>query len=108
MQSIYTEPKYVVRWRAGEFFPAGQVFDPLSLKMQSEYIFTLAQQGKVFMAGPFADGSGAMTIFNIDDEAEILSIINNNPAVVSKIVAADYVLWKPIDWQKFGEATKPV
>lgn len=44
-----------------------------------EYLTSLKQQGKLWMAGPFVDDSGALIIYETDSEDEARQIIKADP-----------------------------
>jgi uncharacterized protein len=102
--TIHTAPydtlKFVVNWLPGEDFPDGWKFNVATMADQVEYIKMQVKKGKVFAAGPFEDETGAMTIFNVDNEIEMREIIANNPAVIKKIVKAEYRAWRPVKWHE--------
>jgi uncharacterized protein len=43
------------------------------------YMSRLNAEGKVVMAGPFGDGSGAMVVFRVDEEAEVRRLVDVDP-----------------------------
>jgi len=43
------------------------------------YMTRLHDAGKVLLAGPFEDGSGAMVIFHVSDEAEARRLVEEDP-----------------------------
>ena len=62
-----------------------------------EYLRALLEQGKLFMAGPWSDDSGAIIIYEAEDEAEVRAILAADPysdAAVYSIVALRE--WRPI------------
>ena len=55
-----------------------------------EYLRALLERGKLFMAGPWDDDSGAMIIYEAVDEAEVQAILAADPyteAAVYSVVA---------------------
>ncbi len=44
-----------------------------------EYLASLKEAGKLVEAGPFADESGALLIYNVADEAEMRDILAKDP-----------------------------
>lgn len=44
-----------------------------------DYVAGLRERGEVLMAGPFADDSGAMIIYNCADEAAVAQRIADDP-----------------------------
>jgi uncharacterized protein YciI len=44
-----------------------------------EYLASLKAQGKLVAAGPFIDDSGALIIYEAEDEEEVIAIIEHDP-----------------------------
>ncbi len=52
-----------------------------------EYLHEQVAQGKLLMAGPFADDSGGLIIFEAGDEAEVAAIMANDPFTTNGVFA---------------------
>ncbi len=52
-----------------------------------EYLREQVAQGKLLMAGPFADESGGLIIFEAEDDAEVGEIIANDPFTTEGVFA---------------------
>lgn len=52
-----------------------------------EHLHALAAQGKLLMAGPFADESGGLIIFEAEDEAEVAGFMANDPFTTEGVFA---------------------
>ncbi len=63
-----------------------------------EYINLLYSVGIVLMAGPFADGSGGMTIVQFASLAEAETLMAADPAVRDGVLRPDIREWRPIAW----------
>jgi uncharacterized protein YciI len=62
-----------------------------------EYLRALLDEGKLFMAGPWGDDSGAVIIYEVADEAAARALLDADPyseADVYSIVALRE--WRPI------------
>lgn len=62
-----------------------------------EYLTSLRAAGKLLSAGPFADQSGALLIYDVADEAEVRDILEKDPytpADVYEIAALNE--WQPL------------
>ncbi|WP_427385419.1 YciI family protein [Janibacter sp. G56] len=61
------------------------------------YMNRLHAEGKVVLAGPIGDGSGAMVIFRAADEAEVQGLVAADPYTVQG-VSADATIrpWKVV------------
>jgi uncharacterized protein YciI len=55
------------------------------------YMQSLNSEGKVVLAGPVGDGSGAMVVLHVDSEDEAQTIVKGDPYTVAG-VGADHVL----------------
>jgi len=100
--NVYDSIKFVVTWLPGENFPVGDTFNVVTMREHANYIKSKFVAGKVLMAGPYVDGSSAMTIFDVQEEQEIINIINQNPACIKGIVKGIYKAWKPVKWIEFS------
>lgn len=65
------------------------------------FIHQLYRQGKVTMAGPFADGTGGLTIMMAESEAEARELIEQDPDVIRGIIRPEIRPWFPIDWEEY-------
>lgn len=62
-----------------------------------EYLTSLRESGKLVTAGPFADQSGALLLYDVADEAELREILARDPytpADVYELVALHE--WQPL------------
>ncbi|HET6298589.1 MAG TPA: muconolactone Delta-isomerase family protein [Kribbella sp.] len=62
-----------------------------------DYLTSLKEAGKLVTAGPFADQTGALLIYDVADEAELRDILAKDPytpADVYEIAALDE--WQPL------------
>jgi uncharacterized protein YciI len=55
------------------------------------YVQSLLEEGKVVLAGPVGDGSGAMMVLKVGSEAEARRIVDGDPYTAAG-VGADHVL----------------
>lgn len=52
-----------------------------------EYLNEMVTHGKLLMAGPFADESGGLIIFEANDEAEVYAIMAKDPFTTGGVFA---------------------
>ena len=52
-----------------------------------EYLRGLLEAGKLVESGPFADGSGALMIYEVDDLAAAQEQLANDPYAINGIIA---------------------
>lgn len=62
------------------------------------YLQGLFEQGKITMAGPFADGSGGMVIYHVADEREAEGYAKADPAVTSGARHYRLQVFKPLEF----------
>lgn len=63
-----------------------------------EYIARLFEEGKILAAGPFADGTGGLFIYEARDEAEARKLAGEDPyASTGALASATLELWKPVN-----------
>jgi uncharacterized protein YciI len=60
-----------------------------------EYLFALKDAGKLVTAGPFADQTGAILIYNVADEAELRDILAKDPYTTADV----YEIITLTEWQ---------
>jgi uncharacterized protein YciI len=62
-----------------------------------EYLTTLHAQGRLVTAGPWADDTGALLIYEVADEAELREILAADPYTPADVYdIAELREWKPI------------
>lgn len=59
-----------------------------------DYLNQLAEQGKIFAKGPFADGSGGMVVYIADSYEEAKEMAEKDPYVVNGVRRLDLREWK--------------
>jgi len=96
---------YLVVYRPGENWRAGQHLEAQPLHDHGRYMLALHRQGTLRHAGRFADGSGGAAVFAAADDAAAASVVEKDPAVISKVFAYDLRRWVWVDWDKLRPAT---
>ncbi len=61
------------------------------------YISELYNQGKVFMAGPYEDGSGGLVIYECASVQEANELASQDPAVTSGARTVVVHSWSPLN-----------
>ena len=59
--------------------PDGARLRPTVRERHLAYWRPLSERGKVFVAGPFTDGSGSLVVFEMDAEADALAFAQSDP-----------------------------
>lgn len=96
---------YLVVYRPGENWLAGQPLEAQPLRDHGRYMLALHRQGTLRHAGRFADGSGGAAVFAAADDAAAALVVEKDPAVTSKVFAYDLRRWIWVDWSKLRPAT---
>jgi uncharacterized protein YciI len=96
---------YLVVYRPGEKWLAGQPLEAQPLREHGRYMLSLHREGTLRYAGRFADGSGGAAVFAAPDDAAANLIVEKDPAVISKVFAYDLRRWLRVDWEKLRPAT---
>ena len=62
-----------------------------------EYLHALKDAGKLVTAGPFADQTGALLIYDVADEAELRDILAKDPYTAADVYEiATLTEWQPL------------
>jgi uncharacterized protein YciI len=94
------ETVYLVVYRPGEKWLAGQPLEAQPLREHGRYMLSLHREGTLRFAGRFEDGSGGAAVFAAADDAAATAVVEKDPAVVSKVFAYDLRRWLRVDWEK--------
>lgn len=86
-----SQDRYVVMMTHG---PKWQSGSEKQLDAHIKYWTTLSEQGKVFLGGPFADGSGGMSVLQSVSKEEAEKIAKEDPAVQSGLLKAEVKPWR--------------
>jgi uncharacterized protein len=69
-----------------------------------EYLATLHASGRLVSAGPWADETGAMLLYDVADEGELRDVIDKDPYTPAEVVEITAVReWRPLF--PFGSAS---
>lgn len=62
-----------------------------------EYLTSLHADGKLLTAGPWADQTGALLVYDVADEAELREILANDPYTAADVYEiATLKEWQPL------------
>ncbi|MEU4293884.1 muconolactone Delta-isomerase family protein [Kribbella sp. NPDC026596] len=62
-----------------------------------EYLTELKTAGKLVVAGPFADQTGALLVYDVADEAELRDILAKDPYTPANVAEiATLAEWEPL------------
>ena len=99
------ETVYLVVYRPGEKWLAGQPLEAQPLREHGRYMLSLHREGILRHAGRFADGSGGAAVFVAADDEAATRVVEKDPAVISKVFAYDLRCWLRVDWEQLRRAT---
>ena len=88
--------KFIINWSKDKSFPNGQTFLNADLDAHVNYIKQSVDSGNVIMAGPYASGEGGMTIYECNDECQVIDFIKNDPDVKTGIIKGSFEQWHVI------------
>ncbi|MEK6443885.1 YciI family protein [Pseudonocardia sp. T1-2H] len=84
-------PLFAVIWRYTEDTQRVDEVRPLHRK----YLSDLVQRGIVREAGPWSDGTGGLLVFDTADEAELKSLLDDDPCTTSGVLVEQRIHeWK--------------
>ena len=97
---------YLVIYTAGPNWkpdvPAGD-----QLRDHGRYMLGLHQKTLLKMAGPFTDAAGGAAVIETDTLAAAQAIADADPAVQSKVFAAEVHAWRHVDWDALARRLQP-
>ncbi|EWM15067.1 YciI family protein [Kutzneria sp. 744] len=86
-------PKYAVEYSYIEDVPRRHAVRP----EHRDYLRALAEQGKVLAAGAWTADDGGLLVFEVDDEAEMQKVLDNDPYKAAEVIASTKVTaWTPV------------
>jgi uncharacterized protein len=86
-------PKFAVEYAYIEDVPKRHAVRP----EHRHFLRELAEQGKVLAAGAWTADDGGLLLFDVDDEAELAKILDNDPYKGAEVIASTKVTaWSPV------------
>jgi uncharacterized protein len=95
ISKFYTtkEMIYSITYLRGNNYDESKSIYEQDLLEHGYYMKKLLKEGKLLLAGPFPDNSGAQVILKAEDENEMKEIINQDPAVIKNIFSYELKSW---------------
>ena len=90
-QSQTSTKQFVVLLKRGPKWVEGKPVAEQALGNHGRYLQEQMTKGALQLAGPFLDESGGMVLYNAKDEAEVRSIAEHDPGVLSGILAVEWI-----------------
>lgn len=84
---------FSITYSQGENYDVSKSIYEQDLLEHGYYMQKLLKEGKLLLAGPFPDNSGAQIILKVGDENEVKEIINHDPAVIKNIFSYEFKIW---------------
>ena len=91
---------FIVIYKPGSAWLAGKPLSEQPLREHGKYMLDLYSKGTLKFAGPFLDDTGGAVVFEAPGEAEAKAIVANDPAVVTRVFAAELHPWRLVEWEK--------
>jgi uncharacterized protein YciI len=86
-------PKFAVEYRYIDDVPKRHAVRP----EHRDFLRDLAKQGKCLVAGAWTADDGGLLVFEVDDEAELRKILDNDPYSGAEVIASTKVTaWTPV------------
>jgi uncharacterized protein YciI len=95
------ESVYIVIYRPGARWLAGQPQKAQPLREHGRYMLSLHREGRLHFAGPFGNDGGA-AVFTAVDDAEAEAVLAADPGIKEQILAGELRRWSWIDWEKIA------
>jgi uncharacterized protein YciI len=90
-QSQPASKQYVVLLKRGPNWLAGKPAAEQALGNHGHYLQEQMTKGALQLAGPFLDDSGGLVLYKASGEAEVRSIVEHDPGVMSGILAVESI-----------------
>jgi uncharacterized protein len=85
--------KFSIRYSQGINYDLTKSIYEQELLEHGKYIKQLLDEGKLLMAGPFTDNSGAEIILKVNNEEAVQDIIKKDPAIINNIFTYEVKAW---------------
>ncbi len=89
------QPVYLLTYRQGPAWIAGQPMARQKLGPHVRYIQGLLKDGTLVAAGRFTDENGGMAVIRAASRAEAQAVLAADPAVMSGIFVGTLTSWEP-------------
>lgn len=90
-QSESSSKQYIVLLKPGPKWVVSKPAGEQALGNHGQYLQEQMKKGALQLAGPFLDDSGGLVLYKAGGEAEVRSIAEHDPGVVSGILAVESI-----------------
>jgi uncharacterized protein YciI len=94
--------RFVCLYSRGPQWMADKSVFEQALAPHVEYMKGLARAGTLLAAGPFLDDTGGLAIVSAESLDAARALFLKDPAVESRVMAADVRPWKPLHPKEFS------
>lgn len=84
---------FSIRYSQGENYDLNKSIYQQDLLEHGKYMKQLLDEGKLLLAGPFTDNTGAEIILKADNEKDVQEIISKDPAIIKNIFSYEIKTW---------------
>ncbi|MGB7990756.1 MAG: YciI family protein [Candidatus Methylophosphatis roskildensis] len=91
---------FLVTYKPGDAWVAGKSSKEPPLSEHGKYMLRLFTLGKMKMAGPFNDDTGGAVVLEVDDEAEALELLKEDPAIKTRFFEHEVHPWGLVAWDR--------
>lgn len=89
------QPVYLLTYRPGPAWIAGQPMNRQKLGPHVSYIQGLLKDGTLIVAGGFTDENGGMAVIRAANRAEAQAVLAADPAILSGVFVGTLTSWQP-------------
>jgi uncharacterized protein YciI len=84
---------FSIKYFQGKNYDASKSIYEQDLLEHGYYMKKLLKEGKLLLAGPFSDNSGAQIILKVEDENQVREIMNQDPAIIKNNFSYELKAW---------------
>lgn len=100
-QTVMKKETFIVIYKPGAAWIKGKPVSEQPLKEHGKYLLELYKSGILRFAGPFADDTGGAAVLEVADEAEAKKVVEQDPAVTSRVMVYELHPWRLVPWENY-------
>jgi uncharacterized protein YciI len=90
---------YLAIYGPGPNWIQGRPTSEQPLREHGRHMLDLHRQGRLRLAGSFADDPGGAAAFEADDDDAARTIVSTDPAIITGVMVCSLRRWKVVDWE---------